>query len=381
MIYLLKKELLEVIRDRRTLFNMIIVPLVAFPVIIGVTGYFAKRGMEKISSMKINVFLYAETQTDSLRAYLKEQNLILLPTTQPVDSVSKETPAAIFVYPGEIDVLYDAASEKGQEALKRIRFALDKYRDFLIKTDLSDMGVPEDVLNPFKLKVTTVTAGEKILGMTIGMFLGYLLVIMMFSSAMYASIDLTAGEKERRTMEVLLSAAPSRKNIVFAKVTIVSLVAFITSVLLVISWILSTSYLGEGMFTVSSASLTSLITPGMLVSILILITPFAVFVSSLEVTIAAFARSFKEAQSYLTPLLMIAILPAILTVLPGISEWSTWKAFVPVMNISSALKELMQNGLPAKDFALTFVANIVYTIVATLASVYLFSREEILFRE
>ena len=381
MIYLLKKELLEVIRDRRTLFNMIIVPLVAFPVIIGVTGYFAKRGIEKIYSMKINVFLYAETQTDSLRAYLKEQNLILLPTTQPVDSVSKETPAAIFVYPGEIDVLYDAASEKGQEALKRIRFALDKYRDFLIKTDLSDMGVPEDVLNPFKLKVTTVTAGEKILGMTIGMFLGYLLVIMMFSSAMYASIDLTAGEKERRTMEVLLSAAPSRKNIVFAKVTIVSLVAFITSVLLVISWILSTSYLGEGMFTVSSASLTSLITPGMLVSILILIIPFAVFVSSLEVTIAAFARSFKEAQSYLTPLLMIAILPAILTVLPGISEWSTWKAFVPVMNISSALKELMQNGLPAKDFALTFVANIVYTIVATLASVYLFSREEILFRE
>lgn len=381
MRYLLKKEFLEVIRDRRTLFSMVVVPFIAFPVIIGVTGYFAKRGEEKISSMKISVFIYSQTRNDSLNVYLKGQNLTLVPTTKPVDTLTEDVPAGIFVYPKKIEVLYDAASEKGREALRRIRFATNKYKDFLIKTNLSHLHIPEEIVNPFELKVTNIASSERMSGMMVGMFLGYLLVILMFSSAMYASIDLTAGEKERRTMEVLLSSAPSRKKVVFAKVAIVSLVAFITSVLLVASWILSAMYLGGSIFGEETMGLTVFISPVIFVALLVLILPFALFVASLEVTFASFARSFREAQSYLTPLLMIAILPAIVTIIPGVSEWSTWKAFVPVLNISSAIKEIIQSSLPIKDFVLTLTLNILYAVIAIFASVYLFSREEILFRE
>lgn len=381
MIYLLKKELLEVIRDRRTLFSMLIVPLIAFPAIIGITGYFTKKGVEKISSMSIKIFVYSETLSDTFELYLRDQNLSLVKTTHPMDTVSKESPAAVFIYPGEIEVLYDASSEKGREALRRIQSATAEYKDYQIKESLSRLGVPHEIVEPFKLKVTNLATTQRMFGMSIGIFLGYLLVILMFSSAMYAAIDLTAGEKERRTMEVLLSSVPSRKRIVYAKVSAVSLVAFISSVLLVISWTVSLLYFGGGLFNGELAGFSLLISPGILISFLLLIAPFAVFVASLEVTFASFARSFREAQSYLTPLLMLAILPAIVSILPGMSEWATWKAFVPVMNITSSLKGMLQRELSTIDLLLTITINLIYTGIASVASVYLFSREEILFRE
>jgi sodium transport system permease protein len=107
--------------------------------------------------------------------------------------------------------------------------------------------------------------------------------------------------------------------------------------------------------------------------------PLALFAASLMIAIALFARSFKEGQSYLTPLTLVVIFPAMLSSLPGF-EMSTAFCLIPIFNVSLVIRGILQGDVSMLNFGITFVANLVYAGIAFVIATRTFENESVLFR-
>jgi sodium transport system permease protein len=198
---------------------------------------------------------------------------------------------------------------------------------------------------------------------------------------MYPAIDMTAGEKERRTMEMLLSAPAGRAEIVLGKILVAITASFMTAVLTIISFRVSSLF---GMKAIRSGRQPQLImeipldakTFGL---IFVSIIPMAILSATLMIAIATMAKSYKEAQSYLSPLLLVAIIPAMVSLLPGV-KLNAGMALIPIVNFSQLIKELMLGDWSWTGFTLTLVSNLIYAAIAFTAAVKVFKNERILFR-
>jgi sodium transport system permease protein len=250
-----------------------------------------------------------------------------------------------------------------------------------IKNQLQRAGVPEAILTPFTVEKVNTAPPQKMSGMVIGAMIGYMVVTFMLMGAMYPAIDMTAGEKERRTMEMLLSSPAGRIEIVWGKILVAITASFTTSVLTIISVGVSFYF---GMKGFRSARQPQLIMEIPLDAktfalMFLSIIPIAILSATLMIAIATMAKSYKEAQSYLTPLLLVAILPAMVSFIPGV-KLNAWMALIPIVNFSQLIKELMLGDWSWIGFTLTLLSNLIYAGIAFTAAVRIFKNERILFR-
>jgi sodium transport system permease protein len=113
--------------------------------------------------------------------------------------------------------------------------------------------------------------------------------------------------------------------------------------------------------------------------VLLTLLPTALFAASLMITIALFARGFKEAQSLLTPLVMVVVVPAVISMLPGL-ELNVGLALIPIFNVSQLIKEIVLGEYSRLTFVTAFASNVVYALIAFAISVRIFKNESVLFR-
>jgi len=201
---------------------------------------------------------------------------------------------------------------------------------------------------------------------------------------MHPAIDLTAGEKERGTMETILSSPVSRTHLVLGKFLLVVTASLITAVLLLFSVSVSTTVLQK------SGALKQLaeegepapqlaLKPRAIASVMIMTVPLSVLFSAGLITIALFAKSHKEAQSYIAPLMFLVVIPAISAMLPGV-ELTPKLAIVPLLNVSLLCKELVTGEYHWNYIAIIFASTCVYAAGALYLAVKMFQRESVLFR-
>jgi sodium transport system permease protein len=204
------------------------------------------------------------------------------------------------------------------------------------------------------------------------------------TGAMYPAIELTAGEKERGTMETILSSPISRMNLVLGKFLLVLSAALATAALSVLSMGISFSALryfsasarsGRG----EAAALLLQLGPKAVASLFLMALPLAVLFSAVLMTIALFAKSYKEAQSYLTPMTFLVVIPAIASLLPGV-ELTPKLALIPVLSTSLVCKEIMTGTYHWNSIALIFASTCVYAGFALFLAFKTFQRESVLFR-
>jgi sodium transport system permease protein len=212
----------------------------------------------------------------------------------------------------------------------------------------------------------------------------YFIIFLCLSGAMYPAMDLTAGEKERGTMETLLCSPTSRTDIVLAKFLVVltgSLSSVILSLMSMgVSATVAASSFSPGSGGGGGGGMPPLsIDPLGVLGVLALILPVAVLFSSLLLTLAVFAKSFKEAQSYVTPLIFVVVLPAMAGMLPGV-ELNYRLALVPILNISLVSKEMLSGVWHWGYIATIFGSTAFYAAAALAAAVAMFRREGVLFR-
>jgi sodium transport system permease protein len=390
------KEFTEWVRDRRTLISTVLVPLFLFPIIM--VGFSALAivmvGQAQKETPKIMI-LGGEDSPQLLAELEKVKDLEIAPyrANWKAQISDKEIRAAV-----EIPAGFQAALEKGEAKAVEIYYyegemksafgaehiekALKNYREQVVKDRLMAKNVPPAVLTPFEIHQENVAPPEKVSGATVGGFIGYMVVLLCMTGAMYPAIELTAGEKERGTMETILSSPISRMNLVLGKFLLVLSAALATAALSVMSMGISFSALRR--FNVSSgrgeaAGLLLQLGPKTIASLFMMALPLAVLFSAVMMTIALFAKSYKEAQSYLTPMTFLVVIPAVASLLPGV-ELTPKLALVPILNTSLVCKEIMTGTYHWNAIAMNFASTCVYAAIALFLAFKTFQRESVLFR-
>src|SRR6202158_3483863 len=393
-----RKELTEALRDRRTLISTILVPLLLFPVLSVGFGALAivlvGKAKEEVPKVMLRGGQDSPDVVDGLR---KLEKIEIVPETPDWREliINKEIRAAVEIPPGfQADVARQKSDTvrisnyegemKSEFATEKIEKYMKEYRDKVIKERLAAKNLPDTVLKPFEVKQENVAPPEKVSGAAFGGIIGYMVILLCMTGAMYPAMDLTAGEKERGTMETILSSPVSRMHLVLGKFFLILTAALGTAALSVLSMGVSFSvlsyYTGRSAGgRAAAAGLLLKLGPKTVISVFLMALPVAVLFSAVLMTIALFAKTYKEAQSYLTPMTFVVIIPAVAAMLPGV-ELTPKLSLIPILNVSLLCKELVAGTYHWNLIAIIFSSTCVYAAAALFLAVKMFQRESVLFR-
>jgi sodium transport system permease protein len=389
-----RKELTEALRDRRTVISSILIPLLLFPLLAGGVVYsFAELVGEASREPSKIVILGGADSPDVAAGLQNAKNLRVVSTAANyVDLISnKRIRAAVDIPPGfqaavargecpAVKIYIFSGDMKSAFGATRIEKFFTEYRDAMVRGRLAAQNLPESLMKPFEIKQQNVVSPEKVAGETYGGLIPYLVILMCMTGAMYPAMDLTAGEKERGTMETILSSPIKRTHLVFGKFLLVLTASLATATLSAVSMGISFSVLSRVAPLQGEVEGFPVMTmhPETVLAVFVMALPVAVLFSAVLITISVFAKSFKEAQSYLTPMTFIVLVPAIAAALPGI-ELTPKLAVVPILNVSLLCKELVAGTYHWNYIFLIFLSTCVYASVALYLAVKMFQRESVLF--
>lgn len=385
---IVRKEGLDLIRDRRSVISMLVVPIFVFPLIFsGITRLMPRLEQSAEDDLK-SMGIAVRVSNPAARAAL---DALGLKTSEPEDlkaAVEKKTAAAaVEEVPGnppEFRIYVDESAPVSSTGGNRIRETLAALRDQKIREGLQRSGIDVGVLSPFTVKETNIAGSRKMAGALWGSMLGYLLLLLMFTGGMYPIMDMTAGEKERKTMEALLVAPVERREIVMGKTLTAILSILVTAGLTLTSMVISFKNSGTGARSVEGQRLQAMmgtipIDAGVVTQLALTLLPLAVFAASAMFAIALKARSFKEAQTYLTPLMFLVIFPALLGTIPGL-KITPALCLVPIFNASQIIRGILLGDVSMVNFGITFGANLVYAAIALWMATRMYEDENVLFR-
>jgi sodium transport system permease protein len=391
-----RKELTEAVRDRRTMISSLLVPLLLFPILTAGLGaaisFLVGKAKEEIPKIMI---LGGDDSPGTIAEIRKMDHIKIVPHTADWKAriVDKDIRAALEIPPGfqsslesqkiETLMIYNYQGDlKSSIAADDIQKAMGKYRDRLIQQNLTAKNLPEAVLRPFEMKQSNVAPPEKVGGAALGGFISYMVILLCLTGSMYPAMDLTAGEKERGTMETILSSPISRVDLVLGKFLLVLTTALVTAALSVASMGVSFWTLGQlhvfDQAGKDAAEMQLTIGWQTIVSIFVMVLPLAVLFAAGLMTVSLFAKSYKEAQSYISPLMFVVIVPTVCAVLP--IDLNAKLALVPILNASLLCKELVTGTYHWNYIAIIFSSTCVYAAGALFLAVKMFQREDVLFR-
>ena len=392
-----RKELIDSLRDRRTLFSMIAVPLLLMPVLtIGLLVVLIRQ-VGQASEEVPKVMVLGGKDSPKVRAELEKLEGVEIVAQKPdyAEEISSKQIRAAVEIPAGFDAklaagepmsvkiyMYEGELKSGFGADRLQKFFRD-VRDRAIRERLEARQLPENLIRPFDIKQQNVAPPEKVGGAILGGLVPYFVILLSLTGAMYPAMDLTAGEKERGTIETILCSPVSRTHLVLGKFLMVLTASVATALLSIISMTVSFG-MGKKMLQgvahgAADTVLQITLTAKAVISVFVMVLPLAVLFSAALLAIALFAKSFKEAQSYISPLMIVVVLPAVAAVLPGV-ELSTTLALVPVLNTSLVSKEIMTGTYHWNYIALIFASSCIYAAAAIAIAVKLFQREDVLFR-
>jgi sodium transport system permease protein len=365
------KELRDTLRDRRTLISMIVIPTLVMPAVtMGAFFLMIKSVRQAQAAAPTIMILGGEDSPKARTALAGHAKLKIVPTrTDWKEQIAeKKVRAAV-----EIPTGFDAALDRGEPAaikvfnyegemrsnfaVSEVRRFFDDYREKVITARLAERGLPPTLVKPFTMRTQNVAPPEKIAGNWVGGIFPYIFLMLAFSGAMYPALDLTAGEKERGTMETILCSPIARLDLVLGKFLMVLTASLGTVMFSLLSMALTFLIGGPVLANLASGggraaqaaggaapSLPMLDPLGML-AVLGMVLPMAVLFSAALMAISLFAKSFKEAQSYVSPLILLIVLPGVVGMLPGV-ELNARLALVPILNVSLVSKELVSGVWP-----------------------------------
>ena len=227
-----RKELRETLRDRRTLMVMLAIPILLYPVMLIATEQLALLGMRRIESEPATVGVAGPASAELVEFLSSDEDLELRDVPDPVEAIRSDSVGAVVVFgplPEELatqraTVLYDAADERSQRARSVLTEALRNWDDTLLAHRLAERGLPTGFAQPLALADSSLARAEELGGYTLGRFLPMLLIVMTLLGTFYPAIDMAAGEKERGTLETLLTTPVPPRQIVVGKFLAVALI-------------------------------------------------------------------------------------------------------------------------------------------------------------
>ncbi len=393
-----KKELKELLRDRKTLFFMIALPMLLFPLIFGAMIFFTSNAVKEAESKVLNYAIVGEQYSPDIAEGLanatdqfarveieSDADYAELIKSKQVDFVI-EVPASFStqVLSSEQHVVKLYLNDSGlNKVYSRVREVVGELSDDMQRAAFSELGVSETqqvaILKPISLEKENVADARENWGEKIGGFLPYMIFILCLQGAMAPAADLGAGEKERGTLETLLISPMERSSLVLGKFFTIALAGVVTALITVGSLAIWGLILAQGMAVKVVADIMGMIGLVDFLLVFLMLIPIVAIFASVLLSLSIYARSFKEAQSYMGSLIVVVIFPAIMAMMPGVKLEGVW-TWVPLTNVSLAMKELLKGTMDY--FALIGIFGSTALIAAALIafSVHWFNKEKVLFR-
>lgn len=424
---ILRKELLEALRDRRTLFVALVLPILLYPALFMLMTRLqeSQEAGQKAASSRVAVWgeLTPELKQHLLSsgkvelvewagvpASVKERLIggaIEPPLREPPEDpdepnnakkkkppetdwakaaqsvlVARQADAVLIPWPGfagaldggkvaRASVLYDEIRAESRKAKTRIERLLNSYRDEVLKRRESAGKLPGGFTEAILVLPRDVAGESRTAGMLLGLLLPYLLVILGATSGFYAAVDMTAGEKERGTMQTLLCAPVSSVEIIAGKFLAVWAISTLSTVM----------NLGSLALTFSSIRMIPgvelKVNPVAALLAFLLLMPVTMTISALFVAVGAFAKDFKEGQAYLTPIFMLLLFPLIVTTLPGI-ELNAYLSFVPISNSALLVRAVFLGDWHGDMLFLTMLSSLGYAALTLVFAARVYERNTLL---
>lgn len=385
-----KKELKDTLRDRRTLMMMLVIPVLIFPIIMNVFVSISASFQKEAATKKIKIgmvgeknnFLFQELNavpatvgpkeiivykdTVSMLADLKNDS-IQLGTFVPADFnqyLDSMKPAPIVFYHNATDM---GMQERAEVYMKIIE---DKAKQARFKK----LKIDEAKVQPIVTEYRNIASDKEMIGKLAGGMLPYIFIAFGFIGCMYPAIDLFTGEKERGTIETLLTTPVARWQILFGKMGVVVLSGLTAATAALFGLFMSIEVLDVVDNKEILEIIHSILSVKFILMLYSLLIPLTIFFAGVMIPIAVYAKSFKEAQSIITPLNIVMVLPAMVGFFPGI-ELNTVTACIPVVNIVLATKELIAGTLDFGLVALSFTVMLTLAVVAVIVSYKRFDKE------
>jgi sodium transport system permease protein len=388
-----RKELIDTLRDRRTIVTMIIIPFLAFPLIMGFVVKLTFSQVKKAEARRVPIALVTNGNAESLRELAVARADLDVREDVPESEIrprieTKEIEGALVVAPGFDErvqelrpgglTIYYRSTEELDVAERRLKDLVEEYREKLVAERFARLQLDESLNEPVETTEVNLASLREIVGGKVGGFIPYLFILFCFMGSMYPAIDLGAGEKERGTLETLLTSPASFGEILTGKFGVLTLSGLTSAALSVLGLYIAVQTVPEipdDAFRV----IMSLLGTRSIILLLTLLLPLTVFFSAVQLALSFMAKSFKEAQSVITPLSFLIIVPAIMGTIPGF-EFNMRTAWIPVVNVSLASKSILAGTIETTPLVVAYVTLVALAVASLAVAARWIGREETMFR-
>ncbi len=381
----LRKELLDAFRDRRMVLVAFVVMPLAVPLILAGTMALGVRKQAEKLEATLRLPVVGASHAPTLVAWLAQQNVEMLPApADPDDAVrSQRHDVVLRVDPGypddwragrpaRVEVIFDGSRPlTSGTTVARLRGLLDGYSNTVGTLRLIARGIHPSVAHPLQVGARDVGRPEAKFDLTQQM-LPYLLLLLGFIGGMQVAIDATAGERERQSLEPLLATPAPREAIISAKILATAVFALVSLVVTLVAYRVSFDLMPDDTVDASFA-----IGPAAMARLFVVILPIVLLGATVLTALAAFARSYREAQGYLPLLIFLPMLPSLLLMIVPVRT-QLWMLAVPFLGQNQLiLKILRSERIDAAEWAVTLGCGLLLVGLTWVVAARLYHREHL----
>ncbi|WP_342807442.1 ABC transporter permease [Alteromonas sp. M12] len=391
------KELKELVRDKKTLFFMIAVPILVMPAFAGIAIYFAQNAATEAQNKVLNYALIGGRYAPDIDAKLMQidgfKRVEINQQTDYKKLIQENTVDFVLEIPANYS---DDVLQSGQALLKlhlndsglnrvfyRVNEIVDEQLQKLRASAFAKLNLSEEqqiaVLNPIILEKVNTADSRENWGEKIGGLIPYFIFILCLQGAMFPAADLGAGEKERGTLETLLISPIERYKLVLGKFLTIAFAGLTSALITVTSMALWGLILSQGLAIEFVVTFMSSIGAVDFILMFLMLIPVVAIFASILLSLSIYAKSYKEAQSYMGTLMMLLFIPIFLAMAPGVELKGIW-AWVPLTNVALAIKELIKGTMDYFQLIAIFGSTALIAAGLLAFCVNWFNKEKVLFR-
>ena len=395
---LLVKEIVHLFRDTKTIVQTVVVPTFITPLLIGAVIWYISSIAVDEGKKTYDVAVYDEANTE-LTVKLQESdrlNIVLMDSIdQVIDDVTNDNSEIGISFgsdftsqlennlSGEVTI-YSKNLDNFSQAQGIVSDVIDDYDDQIRNERLNNLNVDENFINPITVLDEDLTTNEEFAGSIIGGILAFLFIVYIMSGSMYPAIDLGAGEKERGTMETLISTNISSVDIIIGKMFSVTSSAVLTAIFsllgfavpLIVIFLFYGDSIPENAFEIISA----IVNPVAIIAMFGLLIPLSIFMGAFMLAVSIYSKNPKEASLLLGNAVIIFFIPAYVPLInPGI-ELDLVGSLIPCYSFALHTSALIAGNTDWFLYGATLIYNIIYWSIAIYVTYIMFDDEKIIFR-
>lgn len=376
------KELREALRDRKTLLLTLLLPMLLYPGLMLLVTQVAVSQMAELQSVDSRVVITGELDSPAALAIAEASGVSAEFVVDALpDPLARDADAVVRITEGSggqwlAELQYRSVIEESMQAAERVRGALEVFNLVESHARIEAAGLPSSTLEPATLSSADLSPVQQRGGHVLGSILPMLVLMTVMMGALYPAIDVTAGEKERGTIQTLFTAPVTAPEVVAGKYLAVVGLGMVTgaanlgSIALVFSHnvLLASEMTSELDFSISL---------GVLLGLAVAIVFVAALVSAVLMCAAVLARSFKDAQTWVTPVYLLCMVPGMVAQMPGF-ELTQSTALIPIAGPVLLMRSMLLNGVDAGELLMVGAGSVAHVALALTLATRLFDAEDVI---